>query len=837
MSDESNERRRRLGHRPDATVPVSVYRLQLNSNFTFWDAKKHLDYFESLGVSHLYLSPILTAAPGSSHGYDVVDHARISEERGGEAGLRALADAARERGMGVIVDIVPNHMAVPTPAYHNKALWSVLAQGRKSPYSHWFDVDWSSGDPVLMPVLAERLGTCLALDEISVSSMVVPGFEEDGEVPVLTYLDHVFPLKPGTESLPLTEAVDQQPYRLAYWRVANEEVNYRRFFDVQVLAAIRVEDPRVFDATHAVIVQLVREGVIDGLRIDHPDGLSDPAGYLDQLADATNDAWVVAEKILEEDERLPSAWRVAGSTGYDASWRIGALLRDPAGEAPLAGTLHKLTGDAMGSLPAIIGQAKSEIVDTSFRSEIQRLATLAHGVCTTDVRLRDHTLRALDDCLTAMLVAFDRYRTYVVRTQRASPSSLDTIDRAAARAQVALDPERFETLEVVVDLLKGAEVGSAGRRTDAARCEFVTRFQQLCSSVMAKGVEDTAYYRWTLLLPLCEVGSPAARFALPPTNFHAWAIDFLAHTPDGMTTLTTHDTKRSEDVRATLGVLSEWGDEWDILLTDLRLSKNPELPAELDGRTENLWWQTLAGTWGDDGPMAWGRLRAYMTKAIREMNSATSWLTVNERYETAVLRFCHAACKHPDVRDLLNDWHTKSQPAVRTAILSQKAIQVLGPGVPDVYWGNEAFSLNLVDPDNRRNLDFAQRSAILTRLDAGAKPRRLSDEKLWVAAQCLRARRDHTDAFIGARSGYHPLLSSSGHAVAFARTVDDEPLVLAIATRAARSLERLGGWGEATVHLPDGRWLDTLTGDFIEGGAALLSDILRQFPVALLVQA
>jgi len=469
MADAPHERSKRLGHRVDAPVPVSTYRLQLTPDFTFDDARAELDYFAALGVSHLYLSPILTAAPGSTHFYDVVDHSHVAAVLGGEESLRRLAWEAGERGIGLIADMVPNHMSVPTPVYHNQALWSVLAEGEDSPYAHWFDVDWSSNDGVLMPVLGDRIGSILARDELTLDRMVIPGFEDAGDVPVLRYYDHVFPVREGTENLPMDTLVQEQHYRLAYWRVANEELNYRRFFDVGSLVAVRVEDPDVFEATHRRIIDLVNDGTLQGLRIDHPDGLADPAGYIAQLSDATDGAWIVVEKILEDEERLPTSWKTAGTTGYDASWRVGALLRNPAGAAPLAGTLFQLTGDAMGALPGIIDEAKREIVKDSLSSETQRLATLAHEVCMSDVRLRDHTWTSLYDCLRTMLVTFGRYRAYVIPGVTSKPPSLEAIDAAAANARAQLDPERHETLDVVVDLLKGSEVGSAGKTFEATR--------------------------------------------------------------------------------------------------------------------------------------------------------------------------------------------------------------------------------------------------------------------------------------------------------------------------------------------------------------------------------
>jgi len=835
MADSTHERTKRLGHRADAPVPVSTYRLQLTEDFTFADAESRLDYFEALGVSHLYLSPILTASPGSTHFYDVVDHSLIATVLGGAEGLRSLAWAAGERGIGLIADLVPNHMAVPTPAYHNKALWSVLALGEASPFAHWFDVDWSSNDGVLMPVLGDRIGTILAREELTLDHMVVPGFEDQGEVPVLRYYEHVFPIREGTENLPMADLVVDQPYRLAYWRVANEELNYRRFFDVGSLVAVQVEDPDVFESTHRVIIDLVNDGTLQGLRIDHPDGLADPEGYVARLSDATHGAWMVIEKILEDDEHLPTSWKTAGTTGYDASWRVGALLRDPSGAAPLAGTLYQLTGDAMGSLPAIIDAAKREIVHGSLSSESRRLATLAHDVCKSDVRLRDHTWASLYDCLRSMLVYFGRYRAYVVAGTPPKPMALDAIDEAAGHAKAALDPERHETLEVVVDLLKGAEVGSAGKTLDAARIELITRFQQACGAVMAKGVEDTAYYRWTHLLPLCEVGSPAGRFAMPPATFHAWVAEQQLAYPHGMTTLTTHDIKRSEDVRARLGVLSEIPEAWDAWLTRVRVATSELRPTDLDGRTENLWWQTLVGTVDHAGTlMAWDRLEGYLIKAMREAKSHTTWTDVNETYETTVLWFAQTTHADPAVQELVSEWTTSTETGVRTAVLSQKLIQLTMPGIPDVYQGTEEVRPLLVDPDNRRAVDFTHLAEQLSRVEGRAKVRTLSEEKHRVVARALATRRDHPGAFIGEGAGYVPLPASSGHAVVFARTEGDVPAVVTVATRVGLELQHLGGWGDHTVTLPDGRWRDVLTHVETDGGPASLAALLKALPVALL---
>lgn len=830
-------RPKRWGHRDDASVPLSTYRLQLSASFTFADAQAQLPYLAALGVSHLYLSPILEAAPGSEHFYDVVDHGRISSVLGGRAGLETLASAAREVGIGLIADIVPNHMAVPTPAFHNRALWSVLSEGKESPYAHWFDVDWQAGEPVLMAVLGDRIGTILARDELRLEYRIIDGFEDQGEVPVLVYWDHVFPVRPGTENLPIESLVEEQHYRLAYWRVGNEELNYRRFFDVRSLVGLRVEDPDVFTSTHKLIIDLVKDGTLTGLRVDHPDGLADPTEYVNRLAEATNGAWIVVEKILENDEPLPPGWHVAGATGYEAAWRIGGLLRDPAGAAALGAAMHRVTGDAIGSLPRLIEDAKLEIIRDSLTSEVERLASLAHTVCNADVRLRDHTWRSLHDCIKALLVAFDRYRTYIAPGMTPHPAVFEALDEAAARARVALDPERHETLDVVTDLLKGNEVGSAGRTEEATRRALMTRFQQVCGAVMAKGVEDTSYYRWTHLLPLCEVGSPAQRFAVSPAEFHAWAAERQSFAPHALTTLSTHDAKRSGDIRARLGVLSELSTEWDEWVTEIQAAAADLRPADLDGRTENTWWQTLVGSVESSGkPIEWERLEQFMIKAMRESKTHTSWTAVNETYESMVLWFCHATYADPQIQALVDRWTKVSARGVRAAILSQTLLQLTIPGIPDVYQGTELVRPLLVDPDNRRAADFATLASVLEEVKAGDRGRSLDVEKMIVTHRTLEVRRIYPDAFVGLSSGYAALPSSSDNAVVFARTTGDQATAVVVATRIGETLERLGGWRDSTVQLPAGNWRDAFTGATYAGGSAKLDNLLETLPVALLVR-
>ena len=389
-----------------ARTPGSTYRLQLRPEFGFDEAAAVLPYLRDLGVTHVYLSPVLQAQPGSEHGYDVIDHTQLSSGLGGAEGFRRFSDAAHSHGLGVVVDVVPNHMAVPTPVSLNAALWSVLRDGPASSYAHWFDVDWAAQErAILMPVLGRRIGQCVADGEITL--------DRSGAEPVVRYFDKVFPVRAGTADLPLETLLDRQFYRLAHWRVGDEELNYRRFFDIDTLVAIRVEDVRVFAETHAVLLALVAEGRVDGLRIDHPDGLAAPRDYLRRLHAGTEGAWVVVEKILEGDESLPDDWPCAGTTGYDALLRAGGLFVDPAGAEPLGALYAALTGEPTDFAP-VVEEAKRWVVEHGLVAEVHRLVELAAAICHAHLELRDHTRRGLRESLVELLVAFPVYRAYVV---------------------------------------------------------------------------------------------------------------------------------------------------------------------------------------------------------------------------------------------------------------------------------------------------------------------------------------------------------------------------------------------------------------------------------------
>ncbi len=800
------------------TAPRSTYRLQLNAGFGFDDAADVVGYLDRLGISHAYLSPILQAAPGSTHGYDVVDHGTLSEPAGGRAGFDRLSARLREHRLGAVADVVPNHMAVPTPARLNTALWDVLQHGPGSAYAGWFDVEWA-GQPLLVPVLGRRIGQVLADDELRLDGR--------GDGSVLRYYDHEYPVRPGTESLPLPELVDRQWYRLAHWRVGTEELNYRRFFDIDTLAAIRAEDPAVFDATHRLLLELVAAGDLDGLRIDHPDGLADPRGYLRRLAERTGGSWVVVEKILATDEALPADWPCAGTTGYDALLRVGGLFVDPAGAAPLSALLTELTGTAT-AFAEVVETAKREKLEHGLYAEVHRLVDLLVEVCHADVELRDHTRRGLEEVLVELLVAFGRYRTYVVPGEPASEEAEQVVGAAAEVARHRLTEDRHDTLDLLCDLVLGHRVGSPDRYDDPARRELVVRFQQTCGPVMAKGVEDTAFYRWFRLASLNEVGGEPEHFGVTPEEFHRYAERIERDWPDTMTTLSTHDTKRSEDVRARLAVLSEIPAEWAGAVRSWRELTAEQRDPLVDPQTEYLLWQTLVGTW-DDGPIAPDRLTAYLRKAIRESGEHTSWTAPAEHYEEAVERFALAVLDDP-VMHAVGEFVDDHAEAVRAVVLGQKLVQLTMPGVPDVYQGTELVTLALVDPDNRRPVDFGVRAERLARLDAGAAPADLSDEKLLVTSRALRLRRSAPEAF----RGYTVLPATSGHVVAFGRGELDEadaPAVITVATRLAATLHRLGGWSDDTVTLPPGEWSDVLTG---RPGTPHVPDLLSTLPVALL---
>ena len=818
---------------------MTTYRLQMGSTLTFDDARRLVPYLRDLGVTDVYLSPVLAAAPGSTHGYDVVDHTRISEAMGGRAGLERLAADVHKAGMGLVLDIVPNHMAVPTPAWHNLPLWSVLRDGPDSPYASWFDVPIEA--PILMPVLGARIGKVLADEQLVLERMIVPTEPERGEQWVLRYFDHVFPVAEGTQSLPMHVLVGRQHYRLAYWKVGDAETNYRRFFDVGTLAAIRVEEPEVFAGSHELVLDLLRTGTVDALRVDHPDGLADPTGYLNQLWEATDGAWIVAEKILAPDEPLPVGWHVAGTTGYGASWRIDQLQVDQGGATRLGGLMHELTGQGPIDYERVVEQAKREIINGSLAAEVNRLARLLDELTVQDVRLRDHTLHDLRACVVELLIAARRYRAYVRPGQAADPDQAAVLHADAERARSRLEADQSETLDMVVALLLGEPVGSEGLTASPLRTEAVIRFQQVCGAVTAKGVEDTAFYRWTHLTSLTEVGGNPSGFALGADEAHAWADRVQDVWPCTMVTTTTHDTKRGEDVRARLDVLASYADEWSDLVHRLRAMTAQARPLDLDGRSENLLWQTLWGTWAPDSddPMTPERLSAYLIKASREQKIWTTWTAPDLPREQALTDYATHLLTHEEVTREIEAFATLTAKAVRTAILANKALALTWMGVSDIYQGSETTRTSLVDPDNRRAVDYAGPSGLITtlaRLDSGAAPRNLDEDKLFLTSRLARLRASRPDTFVGPRSGYRTIPVTTSFAFAYTRLLDEVPDVVIIVRRLSKRLEQLGGWREESIVLPEGTWEDVLHGGTVEGGNQPLADVVGDAPVVVLAK-
>jgi (1->4)-alpha-D-glucan 1-alpha-D-glucosylmutase len=816
------------------TVPVSTYRLQLTPDFGFAAAAQTAEYLASLGVSHVYLSPVLEAVPGSRHGYDVTDHSRIRGELGGEHEFRALAGRLRAAGLGIVLDIVPNHMAVPADLRQNRQLWSVLRDGRDSRYATWFDIDWAAQDDrVLLPLLRGPLHS--ALSDLRVEHDGGPYGE-----PALRYFDHVLPLSPGTARLPVHELLDAQRYRLTWWRDASYELNWRRFFDITSLIALRVEDPAVFDATHQVILRLVSEGLVDGLRVDHPDGLADPRGYLQRLAAATGGGWVVAEKILAADEALPPDWACAGTTGYDALRLADGVFVDPAGRDALSAEyagFSRRTGRE--SVPArfadVAVDAKREVASRTLRAELRRLARLLAGIF-PDASADDARM-----VLTEILACFPVYRAYVNPGEPPSAAAQAAVRHAVEVARRRL-PRRTRSLAVragaaALGMLRpaGSPAGSAARSAG----EFAVRFQQTTGPVLAKGVEDTAAYRWPRLLSLNEVGGDPDRFGVDPAEFHAAVSRRAAQWPAAMTTLSTHDTKRQEDVRARLAVLAElpaeWGKrvrEWHDRAVTLRFFGRPA-PA-VDPDTEYLLWQTLVGTW----PISGDRLAGYLTKAIREDERRTTWTDPDPGYEAAVLGLAARVLDDPELTGSIGEFVDSIADDALANSLGVKLVQLTMPGVPDVYQGCELGGFALVDPDNRRKVDFARRERLLADLDAtaeyqpdGCADTRLDAAKVLVTARALRLRRAEPSWFAG---DYAPLAAAgpaAGHALVFQRGGQ----VVTVATRLPAGLRGRGGWADTTLSLPGTAWTDLLSGLVHEAGEVPLAQLTRKLPVALLV--
>ena len=744
-------------------LPLSTYRLQIREGFDLAAAGDVTDYLTSLGADWLYLSPLLEAEPGSDHGYDVVDPSRIDPVRGGAEGLEGLAALARAAGRGILVDIVPNHMGVAT-APANPWWWDLLTHGQESRYAEAFDVDWAAGaGRIRIPVLGD------GDDELD--ALTLAGGR-------LHYYDNIFPIAPGSadDDADARTVHSRQNYELVNWRRADADLNYRRFFAVNTLAGIRVEVPWVFAESHAEIVRWVRDGLVDGLRVDHPDGLADPGGYLDALQAATGGTYVLVEKILEGDEQLPPNWAAAGTTGYDALGDIDRVLVDPAGKDAfdaLEGRLEGTTADMDVVWPELIYENKRRIADGILRSEVLRLARLVPGI------------PGADDALAELLAAFPVYRSYL-------PFGVEHLQHAA-RTAAARRPELAGAIDALETVLADPEHPAA------------VRFQQTSGMVMAKGVEDTAFYRFSRLTSLNEVGADPGEFCIDVAGFHARQQHRQATQPASMTTLSTHDTKRGEDVRARISVFAEIPDEWETALDELR-----ELAPLDDGPFEKLLWEAVLGSW----PASKDRLDAYAEKASREAGTSTTWTEPDEAFEEKLHGLVAAIFDDERVSDIVARVVERIARAGWSNSLTAKLIQLTAPGVPDVYQGSELWETSLVDPDNRRPVDFTVRREYLARIDRGWLPPvdETGAAKLLVTSRALRLRRDQPQWF----SRYLPVPaygSAANHVIAF-----DRGDAVTVATRLPLGLQAAGGWGDTTLEIAGRAWIDALTGERYRGG-------------------
>ena len=944
-------------------IPRATYRVQLNGGFTFSDAAGIVPYLDSLGVSHLYASPYTRSREGSSHGYDVVDHNELDPEVGGAEGYEKLVGALSERGMGQVLDFVPNHMGIGPDNYR----WlDVLENGPASPYAHFFDVDWYPVNRsvlhgrVLLPVLGDHYRDILEEGELALR------FDPETGSLSVRYYEHRCPLDPRTYPLVLGEAsevegeagselgslvtafgnlpvredtspdaveersrdarihrerlarlctespeaarhvqgrvellngdreglhrvLEEQAYRLAYWRVSSDEINYRRFFSIDDLAGVRVEDERVFDAIHRLALELVRRGEVDGLRIDHIDGLYDPEGYLERLQDAAGEAlgesgggqhvYLLVEKILAVHERLPGGWPVAGTTGYEFAERLNGLFVDPAGEPGLERAYRRFLGsDYPDGLPfeEILYRSKRHAMRTELASELnvlsRRLLAISEGTEGTGGgvprRRYDFTINVLREALAEVVAAFPVYRTYI-RDGEISADDRRHLEWAFGLAERRSDAADKSAFGFIRGVLLGDDESREAR-------DFVMRFQQYTGPVMAKGMEDTALYVFNRLSALNEVGGEPERFGVSVEELHRENGERARDWPHAMLSTSTHDTKRGEDVRARIDALSEMPDEWRGRLArwariNRRHRRHTERGIAPSRNDEYLLYQTLLGAWpfedpsGDDLEEFRARIEGYMLKAVREAEVRTSWTNQDAEYEEALSGFLRALLQ-PD-GGFMGELSPLARRVARVGALSslsQTLVKLTSPGVPDIYQGNDLWDLSLVDPDNRRPVDYPRRRKMLEDLrerfsaDGPATARSLlgSDSwrggapKLHLTWRALSLRRDREDLF---RDGEYLPLEVTGpmadHVFAFARRLGGSAAIT-IAPRLYVPLAPESGllpepvsWKGTRVKLPPGLSAprrNALTDEPVEvnegdGGDYLdLCGLLASFPVALL---
>ncbi len=794
-------------------TPRATYRFQFHKDFTFADAEALVPYLDDLGISHVYASPITTARSGSTHGYDVVDPTRINPELGGEGAFRNLVAALRARAMGIIIDIVPNHMGV---VGGENAWWNdVLAHGQASEYARYFDIDWR--EKLVLPILGDTLADTLANGALKVEQV-------DGRHVLEAYGEHRLPIREEDQSTArqddIAALIDRQHYRLASWRVANDELNWRRFFTINDLAGLRAEDPVVFDATHALYFRLYTEGLIDGVRVDHVDGLTDPAGYcrtlrarldaIDRPADAPpGPAYLVIEKILADREPLSLDWGVDGTSGYDFMEQVTALLHAPAGAEPLADLWADISGRTADFVPEEL-RARQDLLawqfDGQHRRCIEAFVALARSTPEGDGMTKGMLHRAIE----RLLWVFPVYRTY--GTGDAAPAA-DAAIRETVRQRVAqfVPPGEGFVVDAVLAWLAGEGPGDRGLAGEAVR-----QFQQLSAPIAAKAVEDTAFYRYGRLLSRNDVGFDAARLSLDVADFHAAMIERARDWPSAMLATATHDHKRGEDVRARLALLSEIPEEWRARVETWRMLATP-LAAKVDPADLYMLLQTLVGAWPEGltasdptGLSAYAeRIVAWQEKALREAKLRSSWEAPDEAYEAR----CHDLAgalldpaRSPAFLTDMTGFVARIAAAANANGLAQVAQRYTVPGVPDLYQGTEIADLSLVDPDNRRPVDYAKLQAMLE----GVPP-----PKMALIARLLVMRREHPAIFVD--GSYDPIAitgTRAAHALAFDRRHEGVTLRCVIALHCAgRHLDGIPArdwWGDTA--LVSGEMLGDLLG-------------------------
>ncbi len=844
-------------------LPLATYRLQFNRDFTFKQAAEIVSYLAELGISDAYASPLFLAGPESTHGYDVCGFDQLNPMLGTSEDFERLVAQIRGKGLGLLLDMVPNHMG----AVSSNAWWrDVLRRGPHSAYAKWFDIVWDARPDrkVLLPVLGKRYGDALKEGELRL--------DFDGEEICLAYFENRFPLSVQSEKTlkefagfekgdphsvhalkglldrinadreKLHESIQAQHYRLAYWRVGAHEINYRRFFDVTGLISLRIEEPSVFSATHKLVYELIKDGKVTGLRIDHPDGLWDPKMYFDRLQDAfhhidpSRALFVVAEKILSAEERLPSDWNVSGTTGYDYLNYANGVFVAQKNEGQFSQIYNDFAGESTDYV-AVEYEAKKFVLQNLFPREVNALTERFRQIADQLPEGIDLVTPELHSAITETIAAFPVYRTYArIHTDRLSEA-----EQKYVTAAIRLATERVPQVAPALQLLERLLLLQINQQK--AR-EFVYRFQQLTGPATAKGLEDTAFYRYVRFVSLNEVGGNPGRFGASVEQFHEYNREKQQNWPHSQLATATHDTKRGEDLRARLNVLSEIPNEWrkqvEVWAQENRIFKRDVAPSAND---EYLLYQILTGSWTDstdlEGYIA--RIQHYMEKATREAKRHTSWLDPNSSYEEATRRFVDAVLRSEKFRASFEPFARRIAFFGVFNSLAQVLLKICSPGVPDFYQGTELWDFSLVDPDNRRAVDYELRKETLARVKR-VKPRELltGDEKMFTTWAALQFRNRHRELF--EKGNYIPVraIGSKGdHVIAFARELNGKRAIV-VSPRLCLTLVNgetkppVGRevWGDTKLELIAGTYRNHFSAKTVCNGE--LAELLSDFPLALL---